>query len=377
MSERRVDIITAALPPSLDGIGDYTGHLAAELAKSCRVRVLAGGRQPPLPIAGVEIERVFDAGMAGSIGGIVAAMPENSDGWVLVQYNPFSYGRRGYCPQLPGALRSLKRKSPGLRVALMLHETYTPFGKFKQSLMSLWQRLQLWALVHAADRVFCACSAWAEQASRMKPACPVLVLGVGSNIPRIAIERGRARRRLGIPETACVLGFFGRAHPSRLPEWAASAGRALARVGNEPLILYIGPDAKQIVPLFDDVPTIGSEGPLTAEEVSLRFSAMDLHLAVYTDGVSARRTAFMTGLQHAIATVGTHGIHTDPFFEEQDGASFQLASAADPDEFNRHVVRLAEDSRARSQLGLAGNSLYERKFDWTPIAAQLLSSLDP
>ena len=43
-------MIAAALPPQLDGIGDYSARVAAELAHSAEVTVLTGAPDPdPIP----------------------------------------------------------------------------------------------------------------------------------------------------------------------------------------------------------------------------------------------------------------------------------------------------------------------------------------
>ena len=62
---------------------------------------------------------------------------------VLVQYNPFSYGRWGFAPWLVAltwALR-LRRREP--RIALMVHEPYVPMITWRSTVMGLWQRAQL------------------------------------------------------------------------------------------------------------------------------------------------------------------------------------------------------------------------------------------
>ena len=90
----RIHIIAAALPPQLDGIGDYTANLAAELAHSATVTVLTGAPTPDL-IPGVQVETAFSADNPRSVWNLVSRVAADPPDWVLLQYNPFSYGRWG------------------------------------------------------------------------------------------------------------------------------------------------------------------------------------------------------------------------------------------------------------------------------------------
>src|SRR4051812_30187350 len=124
----KIDVIAAALPPQLDGIGDYTALMSAELARggAARVRLLTAQASPD-PIPGATIETVFSASDPRSVRALLPAVLADPPDWLLVQYNPFSYGPRGFNPYLAGVLRTLKRQVPGLRIATMTHETHVPF----------------------------------------------------------------------------------------------------------------------------------------------------------------------------------------------------------------------------------------------------------
>ena len=50
--------------------------------------------------------------------------------WFVVEYNPFGFGRWGYCPWLVSMLRHLKG-SRQCRVAVMFHETQVPSRPFQ------------------------------------------------------------------------------------------------------------------------------------------------------------------------------------------------------------------------------------------------------
>ena len=67
----KLDIIVSSLPPKLDGIGDYSARLAAELGKSLSVRVLTRAAGEVDAIPGVRIERAFTPGVRRSVFNLV------------------------------------------------------------------------------------------------------------------------------------------------------------------------------------------------------------------------------------------------------------------------------------------------------------------
>ena len=121
----KIHMISAALPPRLDGIGDHSAHLAAELARSSDVAVLTGAPAPD-PIPGVRVRTAFAADDPASVWGLACPVAQDRPDWVLLQYNPFSYGRWGWNPHLPRVMRRIKRDAPGTRLALMVHEPFVP-----------------------------------------------------------------------------------------------------------------------------------------------------------------------------------------------------------------------------------------------------------
>lgn len=366
-----IHIIAAALPPQLDGIGDYTAYLSSELAKSEAVTVFTNTDTPHNTIEGVTIVPAFSVGDPRSVWNMLDQVRHEAPDWVLLQYQPFSYGRWGLNLHLPLVMRQIKRCCPGTNFALMMHEPFVPIINLKFAVMTTWQRWQLWQLGRAADLMFCSIEPWAQRFGRWFPKTPVRHLPVGSNIPRVAISRTEARLRLGIADETLVLGLFGTAHISRMLGWVRGAAEAVQNGGHKILVLYMGPDGVTVCRVLDGLMTM-AEGPLASEEISRRFAALDIVLAPFIDGVSTRRTSLMTGLQHGIATVGTEGVLTDAMLSRENGQAFLLADARTPLDFNTHVLSLADDTLLRERIAHAGQRLYSSEFTWSRIADQLL-----
>lgn len=369
-----IDVIVTTLPPVLDGIGDYTANMVTRLSPSTPIRILTNIGQTPDALPGIPILPVFDIAQTRSVLNIADVVAKHSPDWVLLQYNPFSYGKWGFNPYLSRSLRAIRRKCPDTRVAIMVHETFVPFDSVKTAIMLTWQRWQMGEIARAADILFCSCESWTDQVRSIVRDKPVVTLPVGSNIGVAPISRPEARRRLKIQDDNFVLGVFGVAHLSRMPERVSAAAEAVRAQGLNPVLLYLGPDKEFMASRLGSIPVI-ADGALPPDEISRRFAAMDLYLAPYSDGVSCRRTAFMTGLQHGIATVGTHGIHTDRMLRAASGRAFLLAEAGNADEFLRHVTCLSGSEELRLQVAQAGAQFYRDEFDREKIADRMLDLL--
>jgi len=118
----------------------------------------------------------------------MSAIETDTPDWLLLQYNPFSYGRWGLNLDLPLVIRDIKRRQPFIRIALMGHEPFVPISNWRSAIMTTWQRWQLWMLGRSADVVFFSIQPWARKFQTWWPNKPVLHLPVGSNIPRLPIK---------------------------------------------------------------------------------------------------------------------------------------------------------------------------------------------
>lgn len=370
----KVAMIAAALPPQLDGIGDYSARIAAEMVNTCEVTILTGDDAAHNPIPGCDMVPAFTPMNPASMDGLAAKVIALRPDWVLLQYNPFSYGKRGWNPKMAPAIARIKRELPETRIAVMAHETFMPMkGSLTWRIMHIYQRWQFTQLCQAADLLMLSTSPWVERFKKWFPNLPVMHLPVGSNMPRIAISREEARARLGIKPETLVVGLFGQAHVSRMLEQVGDAVRALYREIPDILLLYIGPHANNVRSVAGDIPLL-AEGPFPAEEVSQRFAAMDVYIVPFVDGVSTRRTSFMTGLQHGIPTVSTFAYHTDEMLLAENNKAFILTSPDDPASLPAALIKLAREKSLRVGLADRAEPFYEDNFTYARITARMLDA---
>jgi len=287
--------------------------------------------------------------------------------WILLQYNPNSYGRRGVAPGLVRDVLRLRRRTPSA-LLLCVHEPWTYVHDARSLLMTSWHRLQLRPLLAAADGVGAVTAPLARRLGH-----GAVHVGVGTNVTPVAVARDEARRRLAVGD-ALVVVLFGGAHPSRAHDHAAAALAALAAQGADRLlVLNLGAGAP--APSVPEGVAVRSPGPLTEAELSLHLLAGDLALLPLVDGLSTRRTTLMAALAHGLPVAGLRGPGTDPLLAARPDA-VALTPAGDRGAYARAVVALADDPAVRSALGRAGRRLYERELDWPVVARRVTRALD-
>jgi glycosyltransferase involved in cell wall biosynthesis len=293
---------------------------------------------------------------------------------LVLQYNPFMYGKWGFAPWLPLQLLRLKGTRRRMQIALMVHEPYVPMTNWKWVLMGAWQRVQLEAVRVSADIVFASIEAWTRMLGNRRPFRPALHLPVGSNLPDRRDARTSMRERLKIADEETVLASLSTGSAGRLMEHAVQAANALAADAGSVVLLQLGAGAPDAEGLADSV-RVFQPGRLAQEELASWLSAADLFLATFVDGVSTRRGSMMAALQHALPVVGTSGRLTDGVLAQATDA-LTLVPVDRPDLFADAVVKLAQSPDDAERSGRAGRALYESAFDWPVIASRLLRAFE-
>ena len=194
-------------------------------------------------------------------------------------------------------------------------------------------------------------------------------------MPAVDISRDVARGIVDISADSFVAGLFGTLHASRMPPMLRRAIRAINDRLDEVVVLYVGPDGEEARTLLSGLSVLDA-GPLPAKEVSIHLSAMDLHLAPFSDGVSTRRGSFLAGLQQGVPSVSTRGPLSDDRLMEKDGEAFVLTPVETSSAFVDASVSLAEDDARRESIGKAGQTFFEKNFTWSRIAGLLTEWLN-
>jgi glycosyltransferase involved in cell wall biosynthesis len=351
----------------IDGIRDYAVLLAKALRDIDGIAVDLYMRTP----IGTWVTTPFDGGGTEETSSFASGLKAYDV--VVVQYNPFMYGRWGFAPWLPLGLWRLRRKNSRGRIAVMVHEPYVPMVNWRWTLMGIWQRCQLAAALWGTHIAFASIQRWSESVSRLPFAPMTFHLPVGSNLPDARTARQDERARLRADEKALIVAAFSTGVPGRVVSYVASAVNAIARSGRDVILLNLGAGAPSLRESTSSKVRVLEPGRLPPDRLAEKLATADLFLAPFVDGVSSRRTTVMAALQHGIAVVGTKGFLTDDLF--MSNKSLELVAVDDEAGFAAAAVHLASNSHERKRLGEAGRELYEDRFDWPNVAQALLRHL--
>lgn len=372
----QITLSSAAYPPDLDGIGDYTWWLSSALAKETgkEIRVITR-KGDHLEQAGVTVDEAFDGENLDSVKELPMRL---EDGWLVFQYNPFSWGRRGWCPAVPEALRKLKEVHPKVRLAVMFHETTVPRWPWRFAIMRRWQRPIFRKMCGLADVAFASSERYVRQIEKIGYPRPVIHLPVGSNLARSELTRDAAWRELRLPEDTVLVGVFGSAHESRLLDWIGVAFAKVKERFANAKVLYVGPHGETITTAVGSRDSVIDLGVQSAARAGLCLSAMDMLLAPFSDGISTRRGSAIAAFQNGVPVATTTTKWTDSVFREKAPEALLLSGGESAEAFATDTVEWASfltEAGKRESYREEMRKFHDEVFSWSLIARRLLEGL--
>jgi glycosyltransferase involved in cell wall biosynthesis len=354
-----IGLVFPRLPPAFDAIGEHTHRLAKALSVIARVRVFA---EDPAPQGAPYAHSLLQSTPA-DLPGAVASHPVD---WLVVQYNPFSYARRGIGTGVRRALQEIRSRSAATRTALLIHEKGSDPDSVKLRIYGAAHRWELHRMLPRFDHVITTTGAWTkvlEDVSGSK----VPLLPVGSNINRQPITRNEARRALGIGDSL-VVSTFGKMHNSRLGSWVRDA--AVRPTDKRLSWVHIGPESARVSEAQQVT------GVVDEQTVSLYLLATDLFLSPFRRGVAERRGSVAAAFSHGLPVLTTIGPDTGKALRAAEGALYRGVPCADRDGFLGALQDLLDQSSQRDQLGGRAREYHDRFLTWPALAERLLGILN-
>ena len=206
----RISILSPRLPPATCGVGDHACRLAAafinagcevglihfearaDLATNLAADLGAESTAVPAPLPGDAVHH-WD-GSSGSLHECVSAQGAQ---WLWVQLSAYGYSRFGAPIGLGRALARLRRRRPGLRIALYLHETHCQPHQlgFKGPVLHHVQKHAVGRIARMADLAFTSIARYAHQvmADYAVAADRVIRLPIGPNVPTVELDEAQRR----------------------------------------------------------------------------------------------------------------------------------------------------------------------------------------
>lgn len=348
MTVKRITLVIGTAEPGVDAIHDYSRRLAAALSVEGAVA----------EVVSMATDDILDAARRGATDAVV------------VQFNPFAFGRRGIAPGLVARLFRLRLQYRGVTVGVMCHETVGWLPGWTWRGVRQLHRLQLGLILASADIAWASTTEWLRELRRLGGR-RATVLPVGSNLPDMRSERDVVRGEIGATHDRLVVATFSTGHMSHQEELVAESVRRLA-VHHDVLLLTLGAGRS---PLAQDGVREVCPGLLEPAAVARLLAAADLYICPYVDGVSTRRGTVMAALQHGLPVVGTVGVSTAPELRSFLGR-YGVTTTSSTQTFADCVEASVAERDALCRHGERGRRLYETTYDWPVIARRLLSGLD-
>jgi len=298
-----IAILSPGFPDSAGGVTAHTHRLVRNWSDSGHDVTVIGNLSEGAKSA---MERLREAGAK----------------FLLVQYVPFLYGRRGLSRFPERLVRGASRA--GIRVTIFVHEPWVPATRLPWVVLSPLQRRQLKGMLAIAHAVVTPVPRWKAQ---LRDDTEIVYVGntMGDSEAATAVEPP-------LPAPVVFSPFAG----GLRWEWIVEASKA---IGAQPSLTVIGADADQ-VRLHHSVGKwfqVDWEcmGHLPAAEVLARLARARLVLAPFADGVTGRRTSLF-----AAASVGARILCSTGHLHDESFTSSALHVATSREDFIDKAVRL-------------------------------------
>ncbi len=383
----KIAFLVYKIPPSFDGVGQYSWNLAEKLREWGHDTRLFTSRpsQPHPPAQPPWVHPDISSWDGPSVLRAIRSQGFDPD-WCNFQFVPSLYGRYGICRQAAGIPLFLKRHS-SCRVVTTLHEFLTPWRLHPRDfLLATISRQQTRRLLRGSTLALTTCRRYQDLLVLLGDGtCPVQVLPVGSNIlnaPENPEKIQELRERHGL-SGACVLGMFGRLSEARNFQTGLRTLTQAIQAGVPARLLLVGNTASSNPPLFrklmDSAKQSGvdrfilSTGDLPVGQISAFLQLIDLFLFPQCDGISTRNTTLMAALAHGLPIVAYAPQSGN--WEQPEVPGGRLVPQGNEAEFIRASLELLQDPGKQLRFSSANKLYFDRHFSWSSIARRYVEIL--
>ncbi len=359
----RLLLLSAHLPPAIDGVGDYSAYLAAALYRQGVQVTLGCGRQerytPPL---GVDLWPGALEQARTRAGQWIEDLRARRCDWLVLQYVPYAFGRRG----LPFFLFSLlaKVRRAGIRVAIFFHEVH--IRPEENRLLSVGQQWIARRLCRQADRVFTSIPYYQQMLAALGAQAEILPVGANMECTRpTSQERARMRAQY-FPGKRFIVGTFGR-RPLRAVSEAIAALPDTA-------FLIVGASTVSTLPC-----PMYSTGYLPATDLCRWLCCSDVFVlpdpvtSEGKGGTSLKSGSLAAAFAAALPVIGVRGDLTAPPLAH--GENLWLLDDAGRAGWQTALSHLRRHTTLTEHLAQGGYRLYRQHLQWEVLAKNFLRAL--
>ena len=375
-------LVVPTFPPDQCGVGDYTYQLALHLhAAGHRVTVLSTQRAtPPTVPVPFDFRPLITNWHFPDMKTVLDVVRDVHPDVVHIQYHNEDYDAVEMISALPLCVRE---SQPDALVVSTLHNVRS-FTFAPRISMSVFLRFSDWLVItNEADRDLLLRDhpAHAHKYS-VVPAAGGLPCPAGILAQRQAL-RTQLRRELGLGERTLLLGYFGFINEEKGIESLLYALRDLRATGFLAHLLLVGglhSDREAEFSAYQDslrrlIDTLGLQDAVTAtgylepDEASRRLVGLDLAVLPFRDGLTTKRSSFLSVLSHDVPVLSTRGPFMPSALQHRQNAF--LVPAGEPEAVGlalEHAIReLHADPDLHGRIRMGGKRLFSEIFSWDPI----------
>ncbi len=375
----RIALLTNHFPPLLDGVGDYSFHLANELQRVghtvsviCKqhssIKQAVENGQFDIPISATIPVWNWQA-----IQPLHLFLKEQRPDWLLVQYVPNGFHRWSIPIWLPILMWIIKQRS--VRIGITFHEVSIrrKIWPVKYALVSVSQRLVAWTLAQLADEVATSIDFYLDQLQRYTHKV-IHLIPIGSNIvPTLLTKDEVAMTRQTIaPNGGPIISTFGIRNQDLLLQVIDRLVQQLPTLN----LLIIGQlrISQLAQPLYLKLQSqIHVSGYLLEADVYRYLSTSDIFfipdmVTVNGEGGSSNKsTSLAAGLAAGLPVVGTLGDMNNSLLQQTPGVF--LENGNDPNEIAQRLLLLLTDGSVQNQRQTILR-FFDQILSWKAIARQ-------
>ena len=378
----KVLFVSGEFPPMQGGVGDYTREIGLALRDLGNEVHVATSTQAA-PVNGLSVHPVVERWSWGCWSILLDLVRQHRPDVVHVQYQAAAYAMHPAINFWPRRLRLLGADRPGSVVTF--HDLKVPYLFPKAGSLRRWVVTEL---ARQSDAAITTNRADFEQLARDLGREPALI-PIGSNIePHLPsdYDRDAWRARWGAAPGDLLLCFFGFINDKKGVDTLLHALNLVISDPTEsvnPQLLFIGGQTgasdptnvaylariQALIAELGLTDRVGWTGYLPDEQVSASFTAADLCVLPFCEGVS-----FLHGTLHAALVHGAAIVTTEPRVslpELRPGENVYLVPREDAEALSAAIRHLAAQPKLRKTLG-AGASALAESFRWDRIAAATL-----
>ena len=374
-------MVVPTFPPDQCGVGDYTYQLALHLqAAGNRVVLVTTRREMPTPPP-FELRPVIANWHFPDMQTILDVAREVRPHVVHIQYHNEDYDAVEMISALP---LCIKETLPETLVVTTLHNTRS-FTFAPRLTMGVFLRFSDWLVItNDADRevLLREHPLHAHKYSVVPAAgglpCPAGVLALRDE------HRRRLRSELKLADDVFLLGYFGFINEEKGLESLLHALRALRAARFRAHLLLVGglhsdretvvsPYQQRLLGLIDSLglrDAITATGYLEADDASQHLVGVDLAVLPFRDGLTTKRSSFLSVLSHDVPVLSTVGPHLPAGLRDGDNVALVHPAPDDAttgERLAQAVRELAADRARRDRIRAGGRRLFADIFAWEPI----------